>query len=53
MSEVSVEKRGVRFPGGSVARSEPGEDLGELKLVGSVEMSGDFAVGRVRKRERR
>ena len=54
MSEVSVGERGERLPGASDwAGSEPGEDLGELKLVGFVEMSGDFGAGRVRKRERR
>jgi hypothetical protein len=50
VSEVSVRERGERLlGGGSAARSEPGEDLGELKLVGFVEMSGDFGVGRVEK----
>jgi hypothetical protein len=39
--------------GASAASGELGEDLGELKLVGFVEMSGDFGVGRVTKRERR
>ena len=55
--EVSVGERGRGCWGlGSAARSEPGvpgEDLEELKLVGFVPMSGDFGVGRVRKRERR
>jgi hypothetical protein len=39
--------------GGRAACGGPGEDLGELKLVGFVEMSGNFGAGLVRKGERR
>ena len=54
VSEVSVGERGGGCWGpGSVARSQPDEDLEEPKLVGFVGMSGDLGAGRVGKRERR
>jgi hypothetical protein len=40
----------MRGDAAGVGNGELGEDSGELKLVGFVEMSVDFGVGRVRKR---